>query len=750
MKKIVFFIAVLALCTQLQAEQRALIIGINTYVPPNNQVSKGYRIDFDNLHGAENDARQMEQLITGRFKFDPANIQKLYNADATRDNIIKNIETLLAKSNKGDIVVIYYAGHGSQVKNSLSHEEGHLDGSIVPCNTYEKGVEDIRDKELSKYFNRFVDKGVILTVILDCCHSANMSRGSITEQPTMRYAASPDYDAHDGSNPADPAVRDNSNFMIISACQTYQGASETRDDQHTIHGAFTLALIEAINMMSIDANAEDLFNEAHAILKYDGKGQEPVLDAPLSRRSSTLFGIEKGKLSNKTLIPVMGNDGDRLTLQAGTVNGLTVNNELKNSDGSITLKITKMYGVNQCYATVTKGDIKNVKGGDLYEVTNWVSGKESFLNVYMPASKLSYKDIKAITQICNTLKTNKKITWVSDIDKYDPSVLMFFKDGKWYASVKGSAKPLAIDNFSVDYIVAHFSGSSIFVNIPPTKELVDSFTGLFGQQPNVQLHSDNVDICHYSLVGRAGNGGIPEYALFQTNFAVKDSLESMPVRTDYQPLTNVSAPGVADSLGADALTLGKERAWLTLISPIAGKQGFPLILQVKNETTKKWVTLADNKVKIGDELSVHINIDHSDPNNEWDNGKRYVYVFVIDHKGKSSLIYPNEEGNDGNLLPLVNSSTGQPRDFIAGHGEAFEPSGTDTYYLLTSATPITGYMAAFTQPGVTRSANKRSMGGPLDNLIELGNIGTRGMHYEAPNDWSLERVSVKTMYEVNP
>ena len=78
------------------------------------------------------------------------------------------MEQLLQKTNKGEIAFIYYSGHGSQVRNSLSLKHDQMDETMVPIDTWKEGVSDIRDKELAKMFNRFVDKGIILTVVFDC------------------------------------------------------------------------------------------------------------------------------------------------------------------------------------------------------------------------------------------------------------------------------------------------------------------------------------------------------------------------------------------------------------------------------------------------------------------------------------------------------------------------------------------------------------------------------------------------------
>src|SRR5205085_10114581 len=96
---------------------------------------------------------------------------------ATRAAIFHSIENHLESgAAKDDVLLFYFAGHGSQVRNSESDERDKLDESIVPADS-RAGAPDIRDKELRVLFNRILDRGARLTVILDNCHSGSGARG---------------------------------------------------------------------------------------------------------------------------------------------------------------------------------------------------------------------------------------------------------------------------------------------------------------------------------------------------------------------------------------------------------------------------------------------------------------------------------------------------------------------------------------------------------------------------------------------
>ncbi|TAL45138.1 MAG: caspase family protein, partial [Chitinophagaceae bacterium] len=220
-----FFLIIVALAGFLfcgAQEKRALLIGIDTYTPPDEYEPSSTvgRTEFMDLAGCVNDARSMQSIITSRFKFSTDKIDTLFNTDATRDAILKQINALLEKSKPGDIAFLYYAGHGSQIRNSSSKEADKKDETMVPSNTWKQGVQDIRDKELAKLYNKFIDKGVKLTVIFDCCHSGSLSRGpQDANPPKFRYIAESNYDAKDPSQPTPPETRKEGTFLIMSAAQ---------------------------------------------------------------------------------------------------------------------------------------------------------------------------------------------------------------------------------------------------------------------------------------------------------------------------------------------------------------------------------------------------------------------------------------------------------------------------------------------------------------------------------------------------
>ena len=185
-----FILLFISLSCTLFAEgtKRALVIGIDIYLPGNvTEVNSG-RTSWINLDGCVNDAMSVKTLLESKYGFGEDHISLLTNEKATREGIINSIKRLTETSQKGDIVVIYYAGHGSQIRNIASNEADQKDETIVPSDAY-LGAADIRDKEINELFFRLSEKGVILTAIFDSCHSGSISRGLADHEAKSRYLA---------------------------------------------------------------------------------------------------------------------------------------------------------------------------------------------------------------------------------------------------------------------------------------------------------------------------------------------------------------------------------------------------------------------------------------------------------------------------------------------------------------------------------------------------------------------------------
>lgn len=746
-----FILSATIFAQQLSAQvKKALLIGIDTYSPPKGaKVSpESGRIEWPDLSGCKNDALAIKDIITSKFNFNSKDITELYNASATRDAILKGMEDLLNNTPENGLALIYYAGHGSFITNSKTAEGDGYDESMVPADTWKKGVPDIRDKEIARMFNRFIDKKIKLTAIFDCCHSGSIARGIVPDPGKSRYIAGSDYDVADPIVVTPPETRPNSNYLIISAAQDNEPAKEHRlDNKQPAHGAFTLALMEVLKQQSPKTSVQALFNSVRAMIKAFGKTQEPVLAGDPNRFNETLLGIEKGLLSDKMYFPVLDVQGTKVILQAGYAAGINPENELTGkNDSTVVLKVTKVSGLAQSEAVVIKGDIANVKKAGPFEVSNWVSSQVPLLKIYVPEGNYTYDDVVKQAAVNSDLRKNTGLKWFNDFKAHEPDVTINFMGGKVIGNDFVTPNlNTTLKDFSANEVQKFAGNKNLFVNLAAPKKLVDAIRAKFTEYKTIQLVTSPAE-AQYILYGTINNNNTIAYGLVKANISLKDSLESMPLNTRAFPMagnTDAAYKAIIDSLFEVSLKLSKIRGWLTLTPP-QDAGFFPYRLVMRNSVTKKEVD--SNGVKVGEklDLSIEANEDYLDRPIE----KKYLYVFTIDINGKMQLIYPNvAEGSVQNKFPL-NTEEGTPRkkmNFFDRPATASEPVGTDNYFLIASKEPIQEPGRLFNQEGVrgaSRGNNKA-----LSALLDMGNESkARGLNTATPTNWNLLRLAVKTTH----
>ena len=172
--KILLYAFVILSSIQIAHAQKrnALLVGISTY---------GDNTGWKNIHGA-NDVDLMKSVLNG------FSIRELKNANATYDNIIKELNYLTKKTKEGDIVYIHFSGHGQPFEDINGDEQDGWDESFVPFDAhlyYEQNVysgnkhltDDILNTYLIKIRKKIGEHG-ILYVTIDACHAGNSYRDS--------------------------------------------------------------------------------------------------------------------------------------------------------------------------------------------------------------------------------------------------------------------------------------------------------------------------------------------------------------------------------------------------------------------------------------------------------------------------------------------------------------------------------------------------------------------------------------------
>ena len=306
------------------AQKRALLIGINAY--PNLSA-------FAQLEGCVNDVRLMAGLLRDKFGFPDENVTVLTDAEATRDGILAALDGLAGRVGADDVVVVHYAGHGSQVTDVDGDEPDGLDETIVPYDGVrgEGANVDVTDDEIHDWIGRVTAKTPYLTLLFDCCHSGTITRDDFgakarSLRPDLRPA--PEI----GRAPAPSTTRSASRsegpsgwlplskrYVLVAGCRDEECSYEYRDaESDTPHGSLTFFLGRALAAAPPGTTYRDVYERVRPLVTAHSSKQHPQMEGALDRE---LFGVRD--VEPMRFAPVHVREGGAVTLAAGAAHGLT-------------------------------------------------------------------------------------------------------------------------------------------------------------------------------------------------------------------------------------------------------------------------------------------------------------------------------------------------------------------------------------------------------------------------------------------
>ncbi|MFM7427752.1 MAG: caspase family protein [Elainella sp.] len=164
----------------------ALLIGIDHYQP--NRLYKS-------LKGAVRDINLVETFLSQTLKIPTERIYKLISPNQedtalmdarsaqqqpTYENIVNAFKNITATAQPGEQVYIHYSGHGGRATSIYSFKQEPNDEAIVPMDIGDtEAGRYLRDVEITTLLKRMTDKGLIVTMVLDSCHSGGATRGDV-------------------------------------------------------------------------------------------------------------------------------------------------------------------------------------------------------------------------------------------------------------------------------------------------------------------------------------------------------------------------------------------------------------------------------------------------------------------------------------------------------------------------------------------------------------------------------------------
>ena len=265
--------------------KKALFIGINYY----GTISQ--------LNGCIDDVVNMRNILVDAFGFSMENIVIL-REDAsipgllpTKQNILTQLQTLVADSENCTEIWFHYSGHGSQIRDKNGDEKEDLDEIIVPLDYTTAG--SIIDDDLYAILKQTKCKTVL---IFDSCHS-----GTVVDLPWSYIYVDPG---------AYQVVRNNNNtlenteiFMFSGSKDDQTSADTYSADQRQAVGAFTNAFISSIRARNHEVTFLTLYRDICILLSKTGFSQIPVFS---SATDSPHFVLSRtAEITNYKIEPVI-------------------------------------------------------------------------------------------------------------------------------------------------------------------------------------------------------------------------------------------------------------------------------------------------------------------------------------------------------------------------------------------------------------------------------------------------------------
>ncbi|HYC93132.1 MAG TPA: caspase family protein [Thermoanaerobaculia bacterium] len=648
MRNIIVLIACL-LATDALGARRALLIGINDYsatatVTRARHAAPPPGRDWPNLFGAVNDVNILKEMLVESYGFAPGDVVTLTDHQATHDAILAKIEEhLIAPAAKGDVLFFYYAGHGSQLRNSLSDEHDQLDESIVPADS-RLGAPDILDKELRRLFNRMLDRGARLTVMMDSCYSGSGARGLPTE--AIARGVKPDRrDRRDaGKYGPLPASR---GALVLAATQDFDRAWEIRDVDGKMHGIFSWAWIRALRDAADGEAASETFLRADARMRHETPFQEPVLAGTDAARFAPFLGTRTDRRGDRPVVAVekVQQDGTVL-LQGGWANGLSAGTELRvTDDPKARVTVTVLRGIARSEGRVVAGSIHS---GSLLEVVSWTPPPTRPLRVWMPRMA---GDLPSLARRLAAAASKRGVRWIDDPTEAAAIHLLRPGNGAWELLEPSGVKRVEPD--PVAAVSRLGKGASLFVQFPRADAL--SIDGVVAVP-----RAEDAD---YLLAGRYAAGKL-SYAWVRPMVRGSDRRRSaLPARTAWE-----TSPA---ALREHAQRLRRIQMWQLLESPPGARAPYRLALR----RVKDRAFVGDGRLAGGEHYELVLRAAAQRPQ------PRYFYAFVIDSHGTSTLLYPQYGSGENRLADT------RPQ-LSLGQFQVGPPYGLDTFILLATEEPL--------------------------------------------------------------
>jgi hypothetical protein len=329
----------------------ALLIGINHYLP--NKLPSG--LYYKSLRGCVQDIVRVEKFLREHFKVPAENILKLTSTAGPDQeplepsdqlpsyrNIVDGFFNIGQRAEPGDQVYIHYSGHGGRAGTTEAFYEvkgrDGVDEVLVPVDLGGSEGNYLRDTELHYLLRRLVDKGLLVTVVLDSCHAGGATRraevgirgmGEVDRTPRLSLSrVAPGEElvrAWRGSPAATRKAQVGSGwllepegYVLLAACRANEYANEVVFEGSEVNGALSYWLVDSLRRIGPRFTYKLLHDRILAKVRNQFVDQTPQLQGEGDR---VVFGAERVPVA--FAVPILSVNGDSVVINAGRAHGLS-------------------------------------------------------------------------------------------------------------------------------------------------------------------------------------------------------------------------------------------------------------------------------------------------------------------------------------------------------------------------------------------------------------------------------------------
>ncbi|CAJ0545239.1 Ff.00g087120.m01.CDS01 [Fusarium sp. VM40] len=380
----------------------------------------------------------------------------------THENVTAALRGLATRTKPGHCVYIHFSGHGTregnQTRGKFSNESTGDLALVLLDGENARSTKSYGGHALSIALNGMVRKGVVVTVVLDCCFAASIYR---LDRPNIRFMPFSEIDSviddspfiemeKDPSGYRDISARSNwlmdpKGYAILAACGPQEEASEISHDGE-VSGALSYYLHCSLTDNGINQRHKDVFYRLCSNTQAASVDQTPVLRG---NKDQEFFGLHT-LATNRPVIPVF-KTSQGFVLQAGYAHGVEEGDDFIIYPSSVVDHNAALHD-NMISARV--GTIGPLTSS--LELTNGKSSLREVACVAEPRRRHSFRRFPIA--LSETILNRDE--WLAAFDKYSLSV---------HHETEGFPFSFRVEAFGDEYQILDKDGQGL-LNLPVLKQ----------------------------------------------------------------------------------------------------------------------------------------------------------------------------------------------------------------------------------------------------------------------------------------